>query len=121
MIYEFKISGDNEAILDFRVRDVSNGQLRNDNVQAFDTERDEVLSAVTDRSTENILESLFKMQVEKLKELKSVLQVLRSGDDVRRQETGFLHIYVEWSKDISSRKSRLLISNREIEMRTDLQ
>ena len=36
MIYDFyKISGDNEAILDFR--DLSGVQWENDNVEAFDT------------------------------------------------------------------------------------
>ena len=41
MIYDFyNISGDNEAILDFR--DLSTVQLENGNVQAFDTKWDEV-------------------------------------------------------------------------------
>ena len=41
MIYDFfKISGDYEAILDFR--DSSNVQKKNDNVQAFDTKWEEV-------------------------------------------------------------------------------
>ena len=63
-IYDFfKNSGDNEAILD--IRDSSNFQLKNDNVQAFETWWDEVLSAVTDRLTDSILESLCQMQVEK--------------------------------------------------------
>ena len=40
MIYDlFKISGNNEAILDFR--HLSKNQLKNDNVQAFDTKWDE--------------------------------------------------------------------------------
>ena len=55
MIYDFfKISGDNEAILDFR--DLSKVQFKNDNVQAFDTEWDKELSAVTDRLADNKLE-----------------------------------------------------------------
>ena len=74
MIYEFfKISGDNEAILDFR--DLSKVHLKNDNVQAFDTKWDKILSAVTDRPTDSILESLYKIQVEKSEELKYLLQV----------------------------------------------
>ena len=57
MIYDFfEISGDNEAILDFR--DLLKVQSKNDNVQAFDTKWDEVLSAVTDRPTTTFLESL---------------------------------------------------------------
>ena len=41
VIYDFfNISGDNEAILDFR--DFSKAQLKSDNVQTFDTKWDEV-------------------------------------------------------------------------------
>ena len=65
-IHDFrKNSGDNEAILDFR--DLSKVQVKNDNVQAFSTNWDEVLSAVSDRLTDRILESLYKMQVESRK------------------------------------------------------
>ena len=72
MIYDFfNISGDNEAILD--LRDFSKVQLNSGNVRAFDTKLDEVLSAVTDRPTDNILESLCKMQVEPSEGLKYVL------------------------------------------------
>ena len=74
MIYNVsKISGDYEAILDFR--DLSKVQSENDNVQASDTKWDEVLSAGTNRLADNILESLYKMQVEKSDELKYLLQV----------------------------------------------
>ena len=69
----FKISGDNKAILD--LRDLSKVHLKNDNVQALDTKWDEESSAVTDRPTDNILESLRKMQVENTEELTYVLQV----------------------------------------------
>ena len=74
MIYDFfKISGDNEAILD--LTDLSKVQLKNDSVQAFDAKSDEVLSAVTDRLTDNILESLYKRQLKQSEESKYVLQV----------------------------------------------
>ena len=59
----FKTSGENGAILDVRV--LSKVQLKNDNVQAFDAKWDEVLSSVTNRFIESMLESLYKMQVEK--------------------------------------------------------
>ena len=49
--------------------------LKNDHVLAFYTKWDEVLSAVTDRPTDNMLESLYKMQVEKSEELKYLVQV----------------------------------------------
>ena len=59
-------------------------QLKNDSVQAFDTKWDEVASAVTDRLTDSILETLYKMQVEKSEGLKYLGQVFSqeatSGD-----------------------------------------
>ena len=74
MIYDInKINGDNEAILDYR--DLSKGQVKNDNFQSVDTKWDEVLLAVTDRLTGNKWQSLYKMQVEKSEKLKYVLQV----------------------------------------------
>ena len=73
-IHDFrKNSGDNEAILDFR--DLSKVQVKNDNVQAFNTNWDEVLSADSDRLTDRTLESLYKMQVEKSEDMKYLLQV----------------------------------------------
>ena len=59
--------------LDFR--ELPKVPLENHNDQAFDTKWDEVLSAVTDRLTDNILDSLFVMQVEQSEELKYLLQV----------------------------------------------
>ena len=49
--------------------------MKNDNVQASDTKRDEVLSAITHRPTDSTLENLYKMQIEKLEELKYLWQV----------------------------------------------
>ena len=73
MIYNFlKMSGDSEAVLEFS--DLSHVQLKNGIVPAFDTEWDEVLSPVTDGPTDNILESRYKMHVQKSVELKYVLQ-----------------------------------------------
>ena len=57
-------------------------QLKNDIFQAFDTKRDDVISAVTDRPTDSILESLYKMQVEKSEELNEVrVASVRSRND----------------------------------------
>ena len=69
----FEKSGDNEVILGFK--DSSKVQFKNDSVQAFDTNWAEVLSAVTDRNTDSIIESLCKIEVEKSEELKNVVQL----------------------------------------------
>ena len=74
MIYDFfKISCDNEDVLD--LRDLSKVQFQNDSVQAFDTKWDEVFSAVTESNSDNIFESLHKMQVGKSEELKPFMKV----------------------------------------------
>ena len=71
MIYDiFKMSGDMEF------RDIYiEVPFKDDSAQAFGTKWDEVLSAVTDSLADNILESLFKLLVEKSQALKYVLQV----------------------------------------------
>ena len=64
MICDFsKMIGDDDAILDDK--DLPQVQLQNDNVQAFDTKSNEVTSAFANRPIDNILESLYEMQVEK--------------------------------------------------------
>ena len=68
-IYDFfKLGGDND-VLDFR--DLSKVHLKNDHVQALD----EVLSAVTDRLTDSILVSLYKMHVWKTGRNENLSQV----------------------------------------------
>ena len=80
--------------MDFR--DLSNVQLNNDNVQAFDTKRDEVPSAVTERPTDSMLERLCRMQTASSEELKNVLQVsLHSRDDILGQDIRLLQIGVD--------------------------
>ena len=106
MIHDFfKTSGGNEAILD--LRDVSKVQLKNANVQAFDTKWSEVSSAVTNRPTDSILESLF-----------NVLQVYT-------QETTFSdhkYHYCRLKLMGPRRKLKILTSKRKkSETRTDLQ
>ena len=79
MIYDFfKIRGDNEAIFDLRA--LSKVHVKNNNVQA--TKCNEMSSSITDRPTDKVLESLFKMQIEESEELKYVVHIYA-------QETAF--------------------------------
>ena len=71
IIYDFKIGGSNGAIL--ALREKSKVDVKNDNVQAFDTKWDEISSGVTDRLTDSFLESPYNMQVEMSDELKYLL------------------------------------------------
>ena len=85
-----KISGDNEAILDFRV--YQKVQQENDNAQGFDSQLDEVLSAVTDRPTDSMLESLHNMQVEQLNEIKYFLQFYPQETTFWRQQNDYCRL-----------------------------
>ena len=74
MIYDFiNIRGDNETILD-----CGNVKIKNATTErqcSSDTKWDEVLSSVTDRPTDKMLEGLHMMQVEMSEELEDLLQV----------------------------------------------
>ena len=76
------------------IRGLSKIQAKNASVQAFHTKWNEVLSV--DRPTDSILESLYKMEIEKSIE-KSVASQ-RSRDDIRRQDTPRLQIEINGPK-----------------------
>ena len=99
----FKIRGDNEAILD--LGDLSNIQSENDNVQGFDAKWDEILSAVTDRPADNILETLQDASW-KVGRIEILVAILHSNNDIWRQWSMTLADGSWWSKNISSRKAR---------------
>ena len=82
--------GDKEAINLLKV------PLKN-NVQAFDTKVGRSVIG-SHWQTDNILESLYKMQVEKSGKLKYLLQVYARENDIRRQERPLLQIQVNGAK-----------------------
>ena len=106
-------------ISDFR--GLSKVHRKNDNVQAFNTKWNEVLSALTDRLTDNMLERLSKMQVEKVGRAGQCVAILRSRGDIRRQEIRLMQIEVGGPKTSRAEKSKILMSKREFTTRTDLQ
>ena len=117
MIYDFyKNSGNKEATKDFR--DLSTVQLKNDNVQAFDKRWDEELSAINERPTDNMLETLDKMQIEKSAKLKCALHV-HAQDDIRGQEIRLWQIEVGGQRHLDQ-KTKISFHSK-IKMRTDLQ
>ena len=52
------VSGTREALLDFN--DLRRGQLKNDNVQGFDTQWDEVLLSTIKVPGEDIMDNMYK-------------------------------------------------------------
>ena len=69
----FRISGESEAVWD--LGEVLKGELKNDNVLAFDTKWDEVISSMHEKPFDTILEHVYRMQLEKSNQLKFVIQV----------------------------------------------
>ena len=92
----FNISGGNEAISD--LKHLSQNKLENDNVQDFDTRWDEVWSAVTDRPTDSILESLYQIRVDESEELKYLLQVYAQETTVGDKKCDYCKIEVDGPK-----------------------
>ena len=104
-----------------RESDVSKVQRENNNIQAFDTQWDEALSAVTDRPTDNKLESPYKMQVERSEEFEIGVASLCSRDDIRRKEIRLLQIEVDGPKTSRAVNQGFPFQKREIQTKTDLQ
>ena len=72
MIFDsFKISGTGEALLDFN--DLCRVQLKNDNVQGFDTNCDEVFLSMAEVPDEDMLEILYKQQLPYSEELELLI------------------------------------------------
>ena len=104
--------GDKEA------RNLLKAPVKN-NVQAFDTKVGRSIIG-SHWQTDNILESLYKMQVEKVGKFEILVASLRARDHVRRQERPPLQLQVTGANNIFTTKSRIFVSKREIETRTDL-
>ena len=60
------------------------------------------------------------MQVEKSGKVEILVASLRARDHIRRQERPLLQIQVTGAKNIFTTESRIFVSKREIETRTDL-
>ena len=72
IVYDYlKINGTREALLDFN--DLLSDQLKNDNVQGFDTKWDEVLLSMTEVPDEDTLEKVYKKQVHHSEDLKPLM------------------------------------------------
>ena len=106
MIYDvFNLSGDNDAILEFR--DVSKVQLKNESFEVFDTKSG---TKYHRRSLTGLLTAYLRVctrcKLEKSDELKYLLASLRSRDDIRRQKIRLLRIEVDGSQTSRSENQR---------------
>ena len=73
MIYEyFRVTGANDSVDNYA--DLFTIVLRNDDIQEFDSKWDEILLSMTQITSDDILENLYKLRVRESDKLKTVLE-----------------------------------------------
>ena len=74
MIYDnFRLNGAHDTVLDYA--DSFSVILHDNNVQEFDTRWDEVLQSMSKISSDDVLESLYKLRIRESDQLKNVLEL----------------------------------------------
>ena len=74
MIYHYlRVTGAHDKVLDYA--DLFSVTLHDDNIQEFDTKWDEVLLSMTKISSDEILESLYKLRIRESDQLKTALEL----------------------------------------------
>ena len=74
LIYDyFRVTGDDDTILDYA--DLFTIDLRNDDVQEFDTRWDGLLLSLSKITPDDVLESLYKLRIRESDQLKHVLEL----------------------------------------------
>ena len=93
LIYEYsRITGANDSVENYA--DLFTVVLRNDDIQEFDSKREEILLSITQIPSDDILESLYKLRIRESDQLKTVLELYnmeihqkKAGPDYRRLMT----------------------------------
>ena len=93
LIYEyFRVTGANDSLKHYA--DLFTVVLRNDDIQEFDSKWDEILLSMTQISSDDILESLYKLRIRESEKLKTVLELYdleihqkKLGPDYHRLKT----------------------------------
>ena len=79
MIYDyFRVTGAQDTVLDYA--DLFSVTLRNDNVKNIDTRWDEVLLSISKTTSDDVLESLYKLRIRESDWLKNCIGIVRHGD-----------------------------------------
>ena len=74
MIYEyFRVTGASDSVENYA--DLFTIVLRNDDIQEFDSKRDEILLSMTQIPSDDILEGLYKFRIRESEKLKTVVIV----------------------------------------------
>ena len=74
MIYDnYRVTGAHDAVLDYA--DLFSVTLHDDNIQEFDTRRDEVLLSMSKIPSDDVLESLYKLRIRESDQFKTELEL----------------------------------------------
>ena len=74
LIYDhFRVTGSHDSVENYT--DLSTIDLRNDDIQGFDSKWDEILLSMTQTPSNEILESLYKLRIRESEKLKTVLEL----------------------------------------------
>ena len=92
-IYEhFRVTGANDSVENYA--DLFTIVLRNDDIQEFDSQWEEILLSMTQIPSDDILESLYKLRIRESEKLKTVLELYdveihqkKLGPDYHRLKT----------------------------------
>ena len=93
LIYEyFRVTGANDSVENYA--DLFTNVLRNDDIQEFDSEWDEILLSMTQIPSDDILAGLYKLRIRESEKLKTVLELYKmeihqkkAGPDYHRLKT----------------------------------
>ena len=93
MIYEyFRVIGAIDSVENYA--DLFTVVLRNDDIQEFDTKRDEILLSMTQNPSDDILEILYNLRIRESEKLKTVLELYnmeihqkKAGPDYHKLKT----------------------------------
>ena len=88
MIYEyFRVTGANDSVENYA--DLFTVALRNDSVQEFDTEWDEILLSMTQIPSDDILENLYKLGIRESEKHKTALELYNMEIHQKKSEPDY--------------------------------
>ena len=86
LIYEyFRVTGANDSVENYA--DIFTVALRNDDIQEFDSNWDEILLSVAQIPSDDILEGLYKLRIRESEKLKTVLELYNM--EIHQKKAGF--------------------------------
>ena len=96
LIYEyFRVTGAKDSVENYA--ELFTAVLQNDNIQEFDTKRDEILFSMTQIPTDDILEILYKLRIRESEKLKTVMELYDLDNCSFRHDVNKRALGLAWS------------------------